>query len=73
MQRETVADEAAEAAEEAEDHFRRIWAKGTITPEEAQEQMRRHRETVAKCARSADAVRRGVRTLRRGGELPPGP
>jgi hypothetical protein len=69
VNKHTVHDETCQAAEDAEDWYGGLRRRGNVPPDDA-EMRRRLRLVVHRAARDADAVRRGVRMIRRHVELP---
>jgi hypothetical protein len=70
VNRHTVATETCQAAEDAEDFYGGLRRRTAIRPDDDAEMRRRLRLVVSRAARDADAVRRGVRMIRRHVELP---
>jgi hypothetical protein len=70
VNKHTVATETCQAAEDAEDFYGGLRRRVNVPPDDDAEMRRRLRLVVHRAARDADAVRRGVRMIRRHVELP---
>jgi hypothetical protein len=69
VNKRSVHDETCEAAEDAEDWYGGLRRRVAVPPDDDAEMRRRLRLVVTHAARNADAVRRGVRMIRRHVEL----
>jgi hypothetical protein len=70
VNKHTVATETCQAAEDAEDWYGGLRRRSPVRPDDDAEMRRRLRLVVSRAARDADAVRRGVRMIRRHVDLP---